>query len=90
MLNVTFIPGKPSNTLKLKEVDIFCTCRVSSVHNRRVTQFIVSELGRRSGFSQAAVESKQKLKSVLKIIIQSKCSIWGMVLRISIFDEVHN
>lgn len=35
---------------------------VSSVHNRRVTQFIVNELGRRSGhgFSQAAVERTSK------------------------------
>ena len=63
MLNVAFIPGKPRNKMDLKEVNIFfCTCRVSSVHNRRVTQFIVNELGRRSGFSQATVESKHKLK----------------------------
>jgi len=33
---------------------------VSSVHNQRVRQFIVSELGRRSGFSQAAVERTSK------------------------------
>lgn len=39
-----------------------CNCRVGSVHNRRVTQFIVNELSRRSGFSQAAVESKYKVK----------------------------
>jgi len=33
---------------------------VSSVHSQRVRQFIVSELGRRSGFSQAAVERTSK------------------------------
>ncbi|XP_068670890.1 eukaryotic translation initiation factor 5B-like [Montipora foliosa] len=39
---------------------LFARSRVSSVHNRRVTQFIVRELGRRSGFSQAAVEKSSK------------------------------
>ena len=76
MVKVAFIPGKPSNKMNLKEVIIFCTCRVSSVHNRRVTQFIVTELGRRSGFSQAAVESKYKFKKcTFYNTIQSKYGI---------------
>lgn len=46
---------------------------------------MVSELGRRSGFSQAAVESKHKLRKVLKIK-PYKANGSG----ITIFEEVHN